>query len=106
IVALLQELEAEATPNVRVIEADAEVVLAELAPGSVDHVRVLFPDPWPKKRHVKRRLVTPAFVQVVAELLPVGGTLHLATDWVDYADQMRASLATDARLVAQVDIED
>src|SRR5690606_13700939 len=105
IVALLQELEAEATPNVRVIEADAEVVLAELAPGSVDHVRVLFPDPWPKKRHVKRRLVNAAFVRGVARLLPVGGSLHLATDWVEYADQMRAAIDAEPSFQPVVDIE-
>ena len=105
IVALLHALEADGAPNVRIVEADVEPLLDQLAPGAFTDVRILFPDPWPKKRHAKRRLVDEQLVSTVADLLPVGGTLHLATDWVDYADQMRRALATERRLDPRVDIE-
>lgn len=105
IVALLHTLAADGHPNVRLVEADVEVLVARLAPGAVTDVRILFPDPWPKKRHTKRRLVDERLVAVVADLLPTGGTLHLATDWVDYADQMRRALATEPRLHPRSDIK-
>ena len=94
--------------NVRVLEADVTRLL-DLAPGGPDdaapftQVRVLFPDPWPKKRHVRRRLVDGNFIGQITDLLAVGGTLHLATDWPPYADQMRAVIATEPRLEPQVD---
>lgn len=105
IVALLHLLDADEPTNVRIVDADAELLLAQLAPGAVTDVRILFPDPWPKKRHTKRRLVDEQLISVAADLLPSGGTLHLATDWVDYADQMRRALATEPRLHPRVDIE-
>jgi tRNA (guanine-N7-)-methyltransferase len=96
---LLGELEAHGPANVRVAMADATVVLAALEPGSVAHLRVLFPDPWPKRRHVARRLVDRAFMTAAADALALGGILHLATDWTDYADQMRSMSRTDPRLL-------
>lgn len=79
--------------NVRVAEGDALVVLRDmLGPGSVDEVRVLFPDPWPKSRHVKRRLVSASFAELVAARLRPGGRLHVATDWPAYAEQVQAVL--------------
>ena len=96
---LLAALEAEDRTNVRVVEADALLVLDELDPGSVAEVRVLFPDPWPKRRHVQRRMVDRAFLGAVARVLAPGGALHLATDWDDYADHMRSMVATDRRFV-------
>jgi tRNA (guanine-N7-)-methyltransferase len=60
-----------------------------LAPFSLDEVRVFFPDPWPKSRHAKRRLVQQGFLELVASRLRPGGTLHVATDWAPYADQVR-----------------
>jgi tRNA (guanine-N7-)-methyltransferase len=100
--ALLRRLEAAGLTNVRVAEGDALVVLrAMLPPGSVDEVRVLFPDPWPKARHHKRRLVTPAFAGLVAERLAPGGRLHVATDWPDYAEQVVAVLAAEQRFAAE-----
>ncbi|MEO6988522.1 MAG: tRNA (guanosine(46)-N7)-methyltransferase TrmB [Aquihabitans sp.] len=105
IVAFLQMLDADGPPNVRIVEADVEQLLERLAPATFTDVRILFPDPWPKKRHTKRRLVDERLIKRVADLLPVGGTLHLATDWVDYADQMRRALATEPRLAHRVDIE-
>jgi tRNA (guanine-N7-)-methyltransferase len=75
--------------NVRVYRHDAVEVLAqEIAPDSLAEIRVYFPDPWHKKRHHKRRLVQPAFVALAASRLAPGGLLHLATDWLPYADQM------------------
>lgn len=90
---LLRLIEAEALTNVRVVEADARAVLRDLlAPGSLDEVRVFFPDPWPKARHAKRRLVTPEFADLVATRLRAGGRLHVATDWPSYAEQALAVL--------------
>lgn len=76
--------------NVRLIEIDASEALDRLfAPGSVDEVWTFFPDPWPKSKHHKRRLVQPAFAETVADVLVPGGVWRLATDWADYAWQMR-----------------
>ncbi|MBK5305132.1 MAG: tRNA (guanosine(46)-N7)-methyltransferase TrmB [Frankiaceae bacterium] len=87
---LLRRVEEQGLTNVRVAEGDAVVLLAQmLAPGEVDEVRVFFPDPWPKARHAKRRLVQQPFLDLVASRLHVGGTLHVATDWAPYADQVR-----------------
>jgi tRNA (guanine-N7-)-methyltransferase len=76
--------------NVAVLRGDAVALLRErVPPGSLDGVRIFFPDPWPKRRHRKRRLVQPAVVALLADRLRPGGWLHLATDWADYATQMR-----------------
>ncbi len=86
---LLRQLEAEGTPNVRVICADAvEVLRHHIAPRSLAGLQLFFPDPWPKKRHHKRRMVQPPWLALVAERLAAGGVLHLATDWGDYAEHM------------------
>jgi tRNA (guanine-N7-)-methyltransferase len=75
--------------NLRVIAHDAvEVLRQQIAPGSLDEVQLLFPDPWPKKRHHKRRIVQYEFVALVASRLGSGGRLHLATDWEPYAEEM------------------
>lgn len=80
--------------NLRVICHDAvEVLERYIAPGSLDEVLVLFPDPWHKKRHHKRRLIQPAFVDLVVSRLRPGGRLQLATDWEPYARQMLEVLA-------------
>jgi tRNA (guanine-N7-)-methyltransferase len=74
---------------VRLYHHDAvEVLEHEIGPGSLDEVRIYFPDPWHKKRHHKRRLVQPAFARLIVDRLAPGGRLHLATDWRDYAEQM------------------
>ena len=89
--------------NVRVAEGDAVLLLRDmLAPGALAEVRVLFPDPWPKSRHHKRRLVTPAFAALVAARLAPGGRLHVATDWPDYAAQVLSVLAGCPELRAAV----
>jgi tRNA (guanine-N7-)-methyltransferase len=75
--------------NLRIIAHDAvEVLHEQIEPGSLDEVQLLFPDPWPKKRHHKRRIVQHDFVALVASRLGPGGRLHLATDWEPYAEQM------------------
>ena len=85
--------------NVRLLEARAERVVAELLPpASVRAFSVNFPDPWPKKRHRKRRLVTPAFVRRLAERLEPGGGLELATDHAGYAEEMEAALVGEPLL--------
>ncbi len=90
---LLRRLHAERLANVRVLCADAKEVLARNIPdASLAAVYVLFPDPWPKQRHHKRRLVQPDFIELVRRKLKPGGVLHLATDWQDYAEHMQAVL--------------
>ncbi|SFP83593.1 tRNA (guanine-N7-)-methyltransferase [Amycolatopsis arida] len=75
--------------NLRLLHGDAVVLLTEhVAPATLAGVRIFFPDPWPKKRHHKRRLVQPSFVALVASRIAPGGALHLATDWENYAEQM------------------
>lgn len=86
---LLRRLEQEGLRNVRVAEGDGLQVLAQvLGPGSLAEVRVFFPDPWPKSKHSKRRLVTPSFAALVADRLRRGGRFHVATDWSSYAEQV------------------
>jgi tRNA (guanine-N7-)-methyltransferase len=75
--------------NLRVIAHDAvEVLQCQITPGSLDELQLLFPDPWPKARHHKRRIVQPAFAALAASRLRAGGRLHLATDWEPYAQEM------------------
>jgi tRNA (guanine-N7-)-methyltransferase len=87
---LLLTLEERAIENVRIIRADAVEVLRALPAGSLQGVLLFFPDPWPKKRHHKRRMVQPAFALLVARALAPGGIIHMATDWEEYAEQMLA----------------
>lgn len=96
--ALLAAAERESLGNVRVCVGDAVELMDRLAPASLAGIRAYFPDPWPKVRHHKRRLVQPAFVRRAAALLVPGGTLHLATDIADYAEQMVAVCAAEPLL--------
>lgn len=85
--------------NLRVYQHDAvEVLRHEIAPASLDEVRIYFPDPWHKKRHNKRRLVQPGFVDLLCGRLRPGGLLHLATDWENYAEHMWDVLDAEPRL--------
>ena len=93
IAALLRRLEAAGLDNVRVVDGDAVEVLEQLPPASLQEVRIFFPDPWPKSRHAKRRLLQPAFVQLVADRLAPQGFLHLATDVPSYAEHALEVLA-------------
>ena len=86
---LLMLAEKTGLTNLRASSHDAvEVLRDQIAPGSLDEVLLLFPDPWHKKRHHKRRLVQPPFVELVASRLASGGVFKLATDWENYAQQM------------------
>ena len=86
---LLNALADDDARNVRIYHHDAvEVLENEIDDGSLDEIRIYFPDPWHKKRHNKRRLLQPGFAALLTRKLAVGGRLHLATDWHDYAEQM------------------
>jgi tRNA (guanine-N7-)-methyltransferase len=83
--------------NLRIIAHDAiDVLTHQVPPGSLDRVNLYFPDPWPKKRHHKRRIVQDAFVTLVAERLRDGGTFHIATDWANYAEHIDEVLSRSA----------
>lgn len=85
--------------NVRIIQHDAVEVLRDMiAPAAVDAVHVFFPDPWPKKRHHKRRLVQPEFIALLVERMKPGAYLHVATDWQEYAEQILDVLRREPRL--------
>lgn len=95
---LLMKTAANGVNNVRAVQANAPEVLEHfLEADSVDELWVFFPDPWHKKKHHKRRLVSPAFVDQVANVLKPGATWRLATDWQEYAIQMRQIIEADGR---------
>ncbi|MCR6688347.1 tRNA (guanosine(46)-N7)-methyltransferase TrmB [Cellulomonas sp.] len=99
---LLLLVERAGLSNVRVAHGDAlELVRHALAPDALDAVHAFFPDPWPKARHHKRRLVQPEHVALLRSRLRPGGTLHVATDWEPYAHQMAQVLADDPGLVSE-----
>ncbi len=86
---LMLRAEKLALDNLRLLHGDAVLLLSHhIERDTLSGVRIFFPDPWPKKRHHKRRLVQPEFIALVASRLAPGGMLHLATDWADYAEQM------------------
>ncbi|HEY7886758.1 MAG TPA: tRNA (guanosine(46)-N7)-methyltransferase TrmB [Steroidobacteraceae bacterium] len=96
---LLLQLQERGLRNVRVICRDAVEVLERYLDGPcLDEILILFPDPWPKKRHHKRRLIQSPFVTLLAERLRPGGALRLATDWEPYAAEMLLTLAAEPRL--------
>ena len=96
---LLNAIERERLTNVRVMRHDAVEVLEQMVDdASLTAIHLFFPDPWPKKRHHKRRLVQPAFAALMARKLMPGGSLHAATDWPDYAEQMAAVFTAEALL--------
>ena len=100
---LLKRIEAEKLANVKVVRHDAVEVLEHMvADGSLAAIHLFFPDPWPKKRHHKRRLVQRAFAALAARKLAPGGVLHAATDWPEYAQWMEAVFA-DEPLLARAD---
>jgi len=96
---LLRRIDEQGLNNVRIIQHDAaEVVRQMILPASLAGVHVFFPDPWPKKRHHKRRLLQPAFVNELALRLAPRGYLHAATDWEEYAAQILAAFAAEPLL--------
>ncbi len=96
---LLRLIEARHLTNIRIVQHDAvEVVTHMIGDDSLAGIHVFFPDPWPKKRHHKRRLLQPSFVSLLARRLQPGGYLHVATDWEDYAAQILAVLSAEPLL--------
>lgn len=96
---LLAVIEELGLTNVKVARGDAlELLRHMLKPDSLDAIHLFFPDPWPKARHHKRRLIQPDNVALLRSRLHMGGTLHCATDWKHYADQMLAVLSSDPQL--------
>lgn len=96
---LLKQIEERGLANLRVIQHDAvEVLTHMISPQALDGMHIFFPDPWPKKRHHKRRLIKPEFVALLVERLKPGGFIHVATDWEDYAEQILAALSAEPRL--------
>lgn len=99
IVALLRLCEEQEITNLRIAHGDGIILLSDmLAPQSLQGIRAYFPDPWPKARHQKRRLVRPDLVQLVASRLRPGGFFHCATDSQNYAEQMLEVLAAEPML--------
>lgn len=97
---LLHGLHEADIDNVRIISQDAvEMLRRHFQPDSIDRLLILFPDPWPKKRHHKRRLINPGFTELLPQVLRPGGRLHLATDWEPYATWMLEVLENQAGLV-------
>ena len=102
--ALLKEIGERGLANVRIVQDDAVEVLGRMvASESLAGVNIFFPDPWHKNRHHKRRLIQPPLVALLASRLAPGGTLHCATDWQPYAEQMLAVLAAEPSLVNSSD---
>ncbi len=102
--ALLKRVEALSLTNVRVIRHDAVEVVTQMIPANaLAGVHVYFPDPWPKKRHHKRRLLQAAFVRTLCERIAPGGYLHAATDWDEYAHEILATFGAERMLANTAD---
>lgn len=92
--ALLIQMAKTETSNIRIFQEDVNDVLAKsIADASLSGLQIYFPDPWHKKRHHKRRLIQPGFVELLWQKLKFGGQVHLATDWENYAEQMMEVLS-------------
>jgi tRNA (guanine-N7-)-methyltransferase len=97
---LLKLIDEKDLANVRIVQHDAAEVVADMiAPGALAGIHVFFPDPWPKKRHHKRRLLQADFIHALAQRLGPGGYLHVATDWEDYATDVLAAASAEPLLV-------
>ncbi|GAB3803482.1 hypothetical protein GCM10027605_25450 [Micromonospora zhanjiangensis] len=97
---LLALVERRGLENVRIAQGDALTLVRGLLPAaSLAAVHAYFPDPWPKARHHKRRLIQPSHVALLRSRLVPSGTLHCATDWAEYAEAMRTTLTADPELV-------
>jgi len=98
---LLLEIERRGLGNLHLLQRDAvELLKSGLPPASLAGVYLFFPDPWPKKKHHKRRILTPGFVELLARVIRPGGRFHAATDWEHYAYKMLDVLSTADRLFA------
>ena len=99
---LVADLHDEAINNVRVAPFDAvEVFKTSIQDDSLAGVQIFFPDPWPKKKHHKRRLIQPDFVNLLVKKIKVGGFIHCATDWQEYSEHMLSVLSAEPMLVNQ-----
>ena len=97
---LLKQIDERALGNLRIVRHDAvEVLTHMIAPESLSGIHVFFPDPWPKKRHHKRRLIQAPLVSLLAQKLQPGGYLHVATDWHEYAEHILAVLRATSALM-------
>lgn len=97
---LLSGMEKNNVENIHIFHADAVDVLTNCIPNnSFDVAQIFFPDPWPKRKHHKRRLIQPPFINLLTEKIKKGGTLHLATDWEDYAAHMMNVLSQNPQLI-------
>ena len=97
---LLKLVDEKKLTNIRIVQHDAvEVVAHMIAPGALAGIHVFFPDPWPKKRHHKRRLLQAEFIHALAQRLGPAGYLHVATDWEDYATDVLAAASAEPLLV-------
>jgi tRNA (guanine-N7-)-methyltransferase len=96
---LLKQIDEKALSNIRIVRHDAVEVMRDMVPpASLAGIHVFFPDPWPKKRHHKRRLLRPDFVALAASRLAPGAYLHVATDWKEYAEEVLAVLSATPQL--------
>jgi tRNA (guanine-N7-)-methyltransferase len=96
----LLRADAAGIENLRIIAYDAiDVLTHQVPPESLSRLNLYFPDPWPKKRHHKRRIVQPAFLDLVADRLVDGGTLHIATDWANYAEHIDETLSQSDQFI-------
>jgi len=102
VVTVLDAVANDGLRNIRVVHGDVLTLLARIGPGTLDGVRIFFPDPWTKRRNHHRRLVAPDVVAAVCDRLVIGGTLHLATDIADYAVAMGEAANGDLRLAGGV----
>ena len=101
---LLKQIEELGLTNIRIVQHDVvEVLQYALPPECLDGVHIFFPDPWPKARHHKRRLIQPEFVALLCRHLKPGGYIHAATDWKEYADQILQVLRNEPQLANTVD---
>jgi tRNA (guanine-N7-)-methyltransferase len=99
---LVADVHDHQVPNIRVVAHDAvEVFQTQLADNSLSGVQIFFPDPWHKKRHNKRRLIQPEFIQLLVKKIKPGGFIHCATDWQDYAEHILTVLANESSLSNQ-----
>jgi tRNA (guanine-N7-)-methyltransferase len=90
-------IERRGIDNLRLLCGDALEIMASIPDGSIERLNLYFPDPWPKKRHHKRRIVAAPFLDLAARVLAPGGTLHIATDWASYAGHIDEVMAADER---------
>ena len=97
--ALLKIIGAQGINNIRIVQHDAvEVLQHMIADGTFSGVHIFFPDPWPKTRHHKRRLIQPPFIKLITAKIKTGGYIHAATDWQEYAEQILVVLSNEPKL--------